>query len=335
MEKLLSLRNFQGACKMLERVDQLRLSGNRYCSQGETAEKILKPSAVGKKRSRMPNKSQSCKSNAKRKTYKKNKKDILQRREKLEEDSESMLPSEISGRELKTLKAMLRLILNQERKIIAPLHLIFDDGGVTWDYIVRLYKIWKKTNMDEKLFPAFVWHAYDVKLGNKNSWDPKHITVVFNNVKPSGEKYVRPDFWQKLKKKLKGRIDWRFAFDGFPQSKIFRGHNTYLYPWGSKVYFNPPFHSYLKFFKHLLPQFQSGRVTDVLMVMWYEKWHGGHGIRTQSTTSRDTREKIPGWIIDLKEKHNTTVVDFWYDFSKPDGSLHGSKRRVVCVHLFH
>ena len=339
MEQSLSLRNFQEVCKMLERVDQLRLSGNQYCKQGETAVNVLKSSSVGKKRSRMPNKKQSCKSNTKRKTYKKNRKDIFERRKKLEEDFENMFPSEISGRELKTLKSMLRLILRQERMIVAPLHLIFGHGGVSWEYIVRLYKIWGATEMEEKLFPAFMWHAYDVKLGKKSSWDPKHISIRFNNVKRSGEWYVRPDFWEKVKVAFDGypqsNIEWRWAFDGFPQSKMFRDHNSFLYPHGSKVYFNPPYHKYHHFFKHLLQQFKSHRVTDVLMVMWYEKWYGEHGSRRRSTARRNTPDKVPGWIIDLKENYNTTVVNFMYDFSKPDGSRHGSEREVVCVHLFH
>ena len=189
--------------------------------------------------------------------------------------------------------------------------------------------------MDENVFTAFMWHGYDVKLGNKNSWDPKSIPIVFNNVKSEGEKYVRLDFWDIVKKKLKNRIEWRWAFDGFPQSRIFRDHNSYLYPYGSKVYFNPPYHKYLQFFKHLLPQFKTKRVTDVLMVMWYEKWYGNQNRRRSSSNDKFISEGVADWIINLKEKYKTNVKDFWYDFSKPDGSLHGTQRRLVCVHLYH
>ena len=315
MNRPISLDELHEKIEKLENVDKWRLGGNRHAnhySKGSEARKMLKAYSVGKNKPQIP------KQGEKRKQYIKKKKEITQKMKHLEKEFDDTFPGEIKTEDRKTLKALLRLLNRQERTISAPLHLIFAAINVSWNDMIDVYNKWKLCSLAETSFPAFMWRTYDVVLGMKNSW--QNIRILRNDVSTESEKWVRSDFFPFLHERTK--IRWRYACDGFPQSRIFRDHNTWYYPWGSKVYFNPPFKDYKYYFDHLWPQFLSGRVTDILLVMFRTKWTGGDNDKSK-------------WISRLHKYENKTVIEFPYNFWKPDGSRHKGNKHVVCVHLFH
>ena len=315
MDRPITLDELQDKCENLEIVDEWRLGGNRHgnhYSKGSKARKFLQPYSVGKKHKKIPQ------SNEKRKLYKEKKKEVKEKMKVLEKEFDESLPSEIKSEDKKKLKAALRLLTRQERAISAPLHLIFELKKLSWNDVIFLYKKWITCSLRETAFPAFIWRTYDVIKGSETGWDT--IPIVANHVQSSCEKWVRSDFWPFVDKPTK--IRWRRAVDGFVQSIIFRRHNTWLYPFGSKVYFNPPFSDYKEHFDHLWPQFLSGTVTDILLVMFRTKWTGGNDGTCQ-------------WIQRLQTYKNKKVIEFPYNFWKPDGSRHKGEKNLICVHIFH
>ena len=60
---------------------------------------------------------------------------------------------------------------------------------------------------------------------------------------------------------------------------------------------------------------------EVLLVMFWNKWHG-----------RDNRRPCK-WVQDLKSKGNWKTFSFFYAFFRPDGSRLEDDKNIMCVHL--
>ena len=308
MNSPLSLQSFYIAFRKLEKADSWRLDGQGH---GSAAFRAVKPFLS--KSGRVP-----AKGRKNYQPYQLERSRIKEKKTLLEREFDGLFPSNVYARHLKKIKIFLRLLLRQERKVVGPLHLILAQKP-SWNDFVTFYDRWKDSKLQEQHFPAFMWHAYDVISGKVSSW--VNIQVTSNVVPDSCEKWVGQDFWPIVHQKT--GVSFRDACDFFPQSRIFRDHNKLEYPHGSDVYFNPDFARYEHFFKHLWKQFLTGKIKNVLLVMWWNKWHG-----------RDNRKPVK-WLKTLQEREEKTVFDFYYDFYRPDGSRHGEAKRIICVHVFH
>ena len=293
------------------RANEWRLGGGKH---GFRAAQALLPN-ISKRSKRTPRKGEGKK---RLRAYQEKRKQIKQMKNKLDEEFYKLLPDDMYQNDKRTISALCNLILEQERKVVGPLHLIFSERKLTWSDLVDWYeKKWKGAKLPRSDFPAFCWHTYDMILGRATSWTD--VRVQHNSVPSSCERWVGRDFWERVHQE--SDIIWENACDFFCQSTIFQDHNSLLYPHGSKVYFNPPFGQYYHFFKHVWPQFLSGRVTDILLVMFWDKWWGYDNNRPCK------------WIQKLHKLQNKKVFHFFYSFFRPDGTRFENEKHLVCVHF--
>lgn len=307
MNTKVSLETFYNTLRKLEEADSWRLDGKGH---GTRAAKAIKP--FRSKGGRVP-----AKGRVRYAPYQVERNKIKLKKTLLEQQVDEMFPSNACARHLKKLKIFLRLLLRQERKIVGPLHLILAETP-SWNVMLMFYEKWKLTGLNEKVLPAYMWRAYDVYSGTSTDWSD--IQVAENLVPESCVKWVGLEFWPIVLEKT--GVDFRNACDFFPQSRIFRDHNDLQYPEDSDVYFNPPFGRYQHFFMHLWKQFLAGRIKNILLVMWWNKWHG-----------KDNRKPVK-WLKLLRDREEKTVFDLYYNFYRPDGKRHDEAKRFICVHVF-
>ena len=136
------------------------------------------------------------------------------------------------------------------------------------------------------------------------------------------ERWVGEDFWEVPNTQT--GIKWDEEMDLFPQCKMNIPAEEIVCPKNTKLYFSPPFIDYLKHFKNAIQQFDPGKVSDILLVMFRSKWEGND----------DSDGCI--WIQNLKKERKFKVINHEYAFFKPDGTqCFLNKKKLRLVHLYH
>ena len=241
---------------------------------------------------------------------------VRQNYKKFSSAFETLLPSFLTFRSRANVLAFVRLILKYERQVVPSLHMIFHVTEITWQTLNSLYKNWKKAMVVNAHFPSFLLNAWQVFDSTASSFTT--FKVLKNKVEAKGQQYVGKDFW-KITREETG-VDFENAFDPCPWGCVFKDALSYEWPNG-RVFLNPPFHLWEKFYYHAKKQFLDGGVDEMLLVMPFDRYHGFR--------NRDPCK----WVLDLK-KHEHTVFDVRYQYFLPDGSRHKNTFHTIVVHLF-
>ena len=254
--------------------------------------------------------------------YQQEKRNIRATHQLLQENLQKSFPEKIDARSQWKIEALCRLMIDHERAINPTVHLIFETATVTWNDLVEMYDCFKSSNLSESAFPLFLLNAYEVICGNHFSYTTMCVFPHPVNEKLlKGQRYVGPDFWEWIYQKT--GIAWQRAFDPFPRGNVFKDAKSYVWPRG-KVYFNPPFKLYKHFWDHVKPQLESGRITDLLLVMPWDKWHG-----------RNNGEPLDWVVEELKSRDDYVVFDTRHRFILPDLTRFEDTFHLICVYIIN
>ena len=304
MDTFLSKSEFYSFVRRVRDVDRWCPNG-RY--QGVEAKRLLQPFRT--KKGRVP-----VRTFQRFQPYLEVKKTIAERHSDAKRQLSTLVPSTMSGRKKKKTLAFARLFLQHERRIVPTVHLIFEECDVSWNLLLKIYDAWKQC--ESSCFASFLIQVYKVLRGDATSFFSSNIISM--QTESEGQRYVGNDFWKVVQDQT--GVNWEDENDVCPRGTAFLDALTYQWPSG-RVFLNPPFSHYSKFYKYAMQQFDAGNLTEILFVMPFNRFHG-----------YNNREPS-AWVKDLKERRHKHF-DLRYAFYLPDGTRCEDTFHIMCVHVF-
>ena len=252
----------------------------------------------------------------KKQRYIQTKKMIRNRFQSSKEDVVRFLPNSLSGSTKRNVESFCRLLIKYERQISPNIHRIFEVKMITWKFIVELSKYWRESGVAKCHFPSFILNACWVVRGESLSFSDFPITHVQTNFK--GQRYFGKDIWPFFRRKT--RRDWEGAADVCPTHNCWQDALTYDWPPGL-IFLNTDFSKLSKFWKHIKEQKKLGKITEILMIMPFDRWYGARNGEPSD------------WVQELQTNEDYTFFNLRYRFFKPDGTRYDSTFHIICVHI--
>ena len=122
--------------------------------------------------------------------------------------------------------------------------------------------------------------------------------------------------------KKKTKRDWKLlAADVCPEDNCFEDATKYDWPPGL-IFLNADFNKLKSFWEHIKRQKKLGKVTEILMVMPFDRWYG--------YKNREPSD----WVKELQQQERHTFFNLRYRFYKPDGSRYEDTFHIIFVRIF-